>query len=456
MKTRSFTLVTVVSLVAVAAACGDTTSNPPLQLNLDRPVDIAFACYGGLRITSGVGATADQEVQIGTAQPVAACEFRSGARAVGDPVPVPPGQEDLTAQGGDPVPNASWFGLILQSGPGTVAIAQWATKPSTAFGGGDVVVLDADPLTPGKNSISVGEDPIAIVTDASGCMAVTANAGSCDLSVLDINSALDITTGIDVHRLAVTTAAGVPLRAKPAAMVVEPNTDVIGNACPIGGPTAARPGEPSATGIAYIAYPSCHLVAGVDLASGRIVTGVQYDALGVPQIVDGNVTCPDECGVGTPTTQGTRPVALDLELDPRTQDRRLVIGSDNSASITLVELDLGFRPSSLAQLALENPEGDLGVTALAMSPVIGMGGESGMVDDENAVGGDFQFVYAIANDRTVRVVDILNVRSECDTQVDPRFLRASFSAADLGCLAVGNAATPPRRAGARGPGIELG
>ena len=42
--------------------------------------------------------------------------------------------------------------------------------------------IDADPLTPGQNGISVGEEPVAIATDDSGCNEVIANAGSCDMS----------------------------------------------------------------------------------------------------------------------------------------------------------------------------------------------------------------------------------------------------------------------------------
>ena len=52
------------ALVLAVAACSDTATVPASQLNLDRPVDIAFACYGGLRITNGAPATIDQEVTL--------------------------------------------------------------------------------------------------------------------------------------------------------------------------------------------------------------------------------------------------------------------------------------------------------------------------------------------------------------------------------------------------------
>jgi hypothetical protein len=83
-------------LVSVAAlSCGETTTNPTNQLNFDRPIDVAFACYGGLRPTNGMPVTVDQEVTV-SAQPLAAGEIRSGSHPVSEPVPVPAGQENLT------------------------------------------------------------------------------------------------------------------------------------------------------------------------------------------------------------------------------------------------------------------------------------------------------------------------------------------------------------------------
>jgi hypothetical protein len=435
--------------VVLAVACGDTTNNAPTQLNLDRPVDIAFACYGGLRLTEGMAPDPGQGTTV-TAQPLQACDIRSGAHDASTPAPVPPGQEDLTAMGGDRIEGVQYFAFILQSAPGTVALAKWDTKPSSAFAGGDVSMLDADPLTPGENGISVGEDPIAIATDRVGCYEVTANAGSCDMSALDINSALDLgaVPGVKVERMDVKNGNGDVLRAKPIAMVAEPPSGTIGTACP------AQP-----TGLVYVAYPSCHLVAGIDTSTGTIVTGVTYDATG-PSLLTGaalaGITCPAECGGGGAMTTGTRPVTLDLELDARTSVARLVIGADNSSSIALVELDsLSFMPQSLSQIALSDPSGQLGITDVALSPVIGMGGNAGVINDDTAIGGDFQFVYAVATDSTIRVADVLMVNKECDTQVDPRFIHDLRNVHQLSCMPVGDPATPPRRAGMRGPGIEL-
>lgn len=431
-------------LSAGALSCGDTNNTGASQLNLDRPVDIGFACYGGLRITNGAPPKPTDEIQI-TAQPIEGCNIRSQSHAAGTPVPVPAGQEDLTGMMGAPVPGAAWYGFILQSAPGTVAIAQYATKPVSAFSGGDVLMLDADPLTPGKNGISVGEDPVAITPDKVGCYQLIANAGSCDLSALDVTSALDTSPDVRVNRIVVRNSLNQVVEARPAAMVGEPAAGTIGAAC------SSKP-----TGLVYIAYPSCHAVAAVDTATGMIVSSIDYSS-GTPTMRGGDLTCPAECGGGGTVTAGIRPVTLDLELDARTQQRKLVIGADNYPFITVVELGGDTLPLSLRQVKLEDPPtGTLGVTAIALSPTIGMGGSSGIINDDIAAGGDFQFAYAIATDDTVRVAEVAAVNRECDTQVDPRLIDKEMSIAALSCFRVGDLLTTPRRRpGARGPGIEL-
>ncbi|HEY4179750.1 MAG TPA: hypothetical protein VGM90_23070 [Kofleriaceae bacterium] len=437
-------LAVLVSVVSIA--CGGSSDVPPSQLNLDRPVDISFACYGGLRITNGAAATVDQDVTI-TAQPTSSCDFRSGASETTGTTPAPPGQESLSASGGITLPGTAWYGFILQSAPGTVALATFPTKPSASFSGADVNVIDADPLTPGKNSISVGEDPIAITTDQSGCFEVIANAGSCDMSELDVASALDTDPAVIVNRVPVVNKSGVPILAKPASMVADNGDSVIGAEC------VAEP-----TGTFYVTYPACHLVAAIQMQNGvaQIVGGIDLSS-GVPTVLpDGDVTCPAECGGGGTFTAGPRPVAVDLK--KTTAADRLVIGSDNSSAMTLVELDKTTQlPVSARNLALEDTtsDGSMGVTAVALTPQIGMGGSTGTINDDIASGGQFQFVYATASDNSVRVYDILNNNAECDTQIDPRLIDGVTSVHDLSCFPVGLPTTPARRPGAVGPGIRL-
>ncbi len=452
MKIRVVTALLVVS-AGVLASCGETSDVIASQANLDRPVDISFACWGGLRFTEGQPPTTDQRVDF-SAQPIEACNIRSGPNVVdpnnpGTPEhpnlipPVPAGQENI---GNSIVPIASWYGFILQSEPGTVAIAQFPTKEARAFGQGEVgvKVMDADPLTPGNNGISVGEDPVAITTDKTGCYEVIANAGSCDLSLLDVGTVFDMDPAVTVNRLAIKNAAGEEMLARPATMVGDAPGGTIGTACP-----------GTATGIVYIAYPSCHLVAAVDSATGTIVSGIDYST-GTPTITDGNVSCPAECGGGGTFTAGVRPTSLDLEKDPRNDATRLLIGAENSSQLTLVNLGADSLPASLQPVLLEDTQGgEMGVTAVAIGPQIGAGGDMG-INDDIAGGGQFQFVYALTTDDTVRVADVLPATPvECDTNVDPRLIDSVTSVRDLSCFPVGAPTTPARRANARGPGIHL-
>jgi hypothetical protein len=444
----------VVSLVVtVGAACSEPVATTIPQLNLDRPVDISFACYGPLTLTAEANAVID------SAQPVSSCEARSPQVVTyddeGDPIPTtPPGQNAANPP--------RWFGFILQA-PGTVALASWPVKavydaktPSNDLAQTDFTVLDTDPLTPGHNAINVGEDPVGIVSDRSGCFQVTANAGSCDLSTIDVASAVDgsPSTPVVVRRVDIKNARGETIRARPVAMVAEPGDPVatVGNRCPA-----------SSTGLIYVAYPSCHLVAAVDTATGTIVSGIQFDAAGVATVTDGNVSCIDECrsagSLPGPFTSGGRPVALDLEHDPRTNTRRLAIGMDNVPTVTVVDLDAASRPVAGAplQIALENTGGKLGVSALSLSPTMTTGGAGGTNNDRTppVAADEAQYVYAVATDDTVRVVDVLGIRQECDTQIDPRFVRAINDRRQLQCFPVGAPTNPIRRALARGPGIEL-
>lgn len=451
------------------AGCEDPTNSVLVQLNLDRPVDVAFTCYGGLRLTNTPDAPLASDMLTVSAQPLASCDIRSEPR---DPTtaptqPLPKGQEDLTAVGGAAPDAAAYYGLILQSGPGTVAVARFPADRAASYGGNETVILDTDPLTPGKNSISVGTRPVAIVTDPTGCYAVTANAGSCDLSTLDVNSALQFDGQAKVTRLAVKNGAGVELRARPSAMVSAPGAAPIGQVC------KANP-----TGLAYIAYPSCQLVAAVDLSTGVIQQALRFDATGAATVVSGaTVTCRpdgvplDECAGNAMGVAGPEPATLDLVRDDvrkpdpanpamadlRPVTERLAIGGRKSNKLTVVNLDLATSlPQALMPISqvplFERIAGQLGVLDVALSPQIAMGGANQKGVD-NINGPQFQFVYAVATDGSVRVASVLsdNLR-ECDTQVDPRPIHGFTDVSQLSCIAVGS---QPRRSGAAGPGIQV-
>ncbi|HEY4239745.1 MAG TPA: hypothetical protein VGM88_08015 [Kofleriaceae bacterium] len=437
-------------------ACDDTDDDIIGQLNLDRPMDIAFGCWGDERINNGEDPTLHlHDVHTG-AMPLSACTTYSGAPDSTGKKPAPDGQQDLTAMGGDFIGAVNWYGFVLQSAPGTVALVNFETKPSSSFTGADIVVMDADPLTPGKGAISVGQNPIAITTDKPGCKMVTANAGSCDMSVLDVATAVDedTTTPVHVDRLPVKTASGATVLAKPAAMVAEPSEGPAGYTC--GG---------TAIGKVFVAYPACHAIAEIDVSSGTVLSTILFDANGTAHMdSSGELTCPNECGttIGA-TTAGYRPVTMDLEdvnnadpVNPITR-RRLAVGADNSNIVNIIELDpTTSAPQSVQPVVLqENSTSNLGITSIALSPEMGMGGTVGSINDDNSPGGLFEFVYGVATDGTVRVADVLTLYQECDTEIDPRYVRSVRGVKQVSCFPVGVATNPPRRAEATGPGIQF-
>jgi hypothetical protein len=411
----------IVPLAFLAAACSNTiTSNPPN--NLERPSDIVFACHGDYRLYGDDGMATEGDELVRSAQPLVSCSTRSTGET-------PDGQQQLGDEPELQPPN--FHGFALQTGTGTLSLI---TFPSNSMS--PIAVDDADLLTPGKNAIPVGTLPIALTADPQGCHVVTANKGSCDLSVLDINSAIDRTTQAIVTRVSITNSAGDEVLAEPRAMVTEPSSSgVMGDACPA-----------SPDGLVYVAYPDCHMVAVVHSGTGEVRAGIRFNDDGTTEIVDGSFTCPDQCGGGPiVASDAERPTALFAS----TEGERLYIGAENSNTVTIVELDADHLPLSIARLPLE---GDVGVVRIAVSDLLNMGGSLGMLGGS---AGEFRFVYAITSDGTIRVADVHNLMSECDTQVDPRYSHDIKDVSLLSCFPVGDVATPPRRFGAISPGIHV-
>ncbi len=408
-------------LLAVLA-CSDNNVNVVVR-NLDGPTDVAFGCVGDLKLTS----TGDV---VRSAQPLASC----AARVQGE---IPPGQED--------VPLApDLFAFVLQQTRGTIAVID-------IFAG---AVADSDPFAPGRNAIPIGTLPVGLVEDQSGCFVMTANAGSCDLSALDVESAVSLNAPAQVTRIPITNGAGETMLAKPRAIErAQLPSETIGVDC-----------SSSPSGRVYVTFPECHLVAAIDGGTGQMVAGIRMLDDGNAEITDGNVTCPNQCGTGSVSNAVPRGLTADagvpdagvLDLPPGApvavklspDGSRLYLGSQNSPVLTVVDLDAGGLPVQLQRVVLE---GEVGISTIDVSNTISMGGA---FDSIGQVGVDFAFAYVIATDGSIRVVDVDGL-VECDTQVDPRYLRDISNIEFLACMPVGDPATPPRRAGARGPGIRL-
>ena len=401
-------------LLAVVACSPD--SNPRDILNLDGPTDIAFACYGDLRIVGDNGVADPEDPIVLSAQPIESCVLRQSGQ-------IPPGQEPpVGSQVG--LSAANWA-FVLQPTNGSVALLNIFTN----------LVFDTDPLTPGRNAIPVGTLPVGIVADQSGCHMMTANAGSCDLSQLDVGSAISSAVPASVLRTPFTSSIGTPIAARPQAIVGPVAGGSIGEAC-----------GAAAQGNVYVSFPGCGLVAAVNAATGQVVAGVTMAADGTGTLTSGDVTCPVECAAGMtpPPTAGTSPLVIERSPD----GTQLFIGSRDHAVLNVVRLDPVGVPVSIESVVLE---GEIGVTSITGSDLLDMGGSGG---GNGSSGVQFQFAYVAATDGSIRVVDLGGSR-ECDTQVDPRFLADERDLTILSCFTVGDAATPPRRANADGPGIRL-
>tara|TARA_R110002073_G_scaffold103664_12_gene234850 strand:- start:71028 stop:74186 length:3159 start_codon:yes stop_codon:yes gene_type:complete len=418
-KLGSATLGLAVSGLAVSgllvSACTDTTTATTVR-NLDRPSEIAFACFGDLAI-DGVATT--------SAQPLSSC----AAHLSGMP---PAGQEAIIA------PN--YFAFVLQPAEGTVAVLNIAS----------VGIQDNDLFTPGLNDIPVGTLPVGMAEDRTGCFAITANSGSCDLAAIDMTSALTLSEVAQVNRVGITTPAGEPLLARPRSITGGPQTDVIGEACP------AVP-----EGLLYIAYPDCNLVAVVDAGTGETQSGLAFRDTGVIEAATDEdfAACPVQCSNGSlilahgtePETIEEKPVAVEVSPDGLS----LYVTSETSPFFTIVELDADGLPTANVRRIRVSPDSEgneVGLRNFAVSDRIDMGGN--LFNSVVQPVGEFQFVYAIATDSTIRVIDIEHTQ-ECDTQVDPRYLVDETDVEFLSCMPVGDLRTPPRRAGAKGPGIQL-
>jgi hypothetical protein len=491
----------VAALALAVAACEDPQQPPPLD-TINGPTDVAFTCYGRMRVTADPENPNEADPIVDTLLPMELCQaWNRVTFTLNDPDPDARGDEYVEL--GEPPPAgqgplmdftagqrlddaeiaalADWlesihlYGFVLQRNRGTVTITtDWLGSTQ------DIDPWDGDPFGPGINSIPVGSQPAGIVSDANGCHMLTANAGSCDLSVLDMRQTLGGDGVPAVRSVPVINAAGDILAVKPRAVVSHP-----------GAPAAVPPGTELACadnfdGLVYIAYPDCNAVAAVDPATGEIRGSLVFGEDGSVVVGDANLSCgaatcggpgeppvverpdagpdvdvdagipdagaPDaaapDAGLGIAAVDTRpRPVALHMAED----GKRLYIGAENWAQVTVVELDDNGLPVPASPWSALL-EGDVGVTALAATALIPMGGDSGYTEDGPF--GDFQFVYAVATDNSVRVVEVGGLDRECDTQIDPRYLRDLSDDKLLACLPIGDPALP-RRVGARSPGIVM-
>ena len=492
MTTRGWGALVGVTMALVASASGCSTPPPPASAhNLERPSDIAFACVGLFGAPSDDAGAGDglTKPQV-SGRPMAECHV--------------PHQFDLP-----PTFRRRTFGFVANTARHELSLVDMDNSK----------LIDLDPTNPGTNVAPLGVLPEQIAASDDGCRIVSANRGSCDLTLVDVGALVTPTLAAEAsvttlqaprttvsQDIVVQGPAGKRLYVSPQEVQFLPQdtSAVTGpqNLCerarphadPVGwNQTPATPKQDQWK--ALVTYPSCDLVALVNLPSGIIVDSVKITPGADGQSVtvvntgadpdcpvhdfcdDSQATSPDagatdaaDGGRPAPVAvngatfvnpTGTRPGPLAITPD----GQRAYVGLTQASFITplMIQEDKLVIPP-VASIPLH--EGALGAERIRLSvDPYKRTGEPGQFGRFVGEGPDRtrQYLYVIAHDGTVRVVDVSPAgqglpEQECDTNVDPAQVMPPLMPDDeraTTCFAVNDANTARRRPLSRGPGIRL-
>jgi hypothetical protein len=370
-------------------------------------------------------------------------------------------------------------------------------------------LVDMNVEVPGYNFIPAGILPTDLDASADGCHVISTNVGSCDLTLLDAPALAGIGLGnrdaADEPSSLVSTL--IPSTFDPALQRRRPLGARPGQVLSVPASLTQAPGlapgqslmglcDPLVRASAYVSFPTCNLVAELDLQTGNILQSRQFvsDGFGV-SVVDTGVTpsCPVECPAQFDVeADGELPAAmvdadgpfvqaLSLSLEPplpnedpepggggeeaateyddadaSIEGQRLFVGGLGSDILFELPIeDSGLWKPVSNQLRLSDAGG---IKGISVSPAV-----NASID---AQGSAFsQFLYIVAGDGSTRVVgrelpaaeDSIGI--ECETQLDPSLVPKGDAAA-VACVAVSqspNEGQPAERRGfARGPGIRPG
>jgi hypothetical protein len=327
-------------------------------------------------------------------------------------------------------------------------------------------LVDLDRRTPGYQFVPAGALPSDVVSADDSCWIASANAGSCNISVVDTRSVAAAMFDVERAEAGLSGAASTiapqrfdldaggwrPLAARVGAILSVPSglslsTDVPGTTvtdlalCPAGVGKSV-----------YVTFPTCDLVAEVDLNSQHILQSFQFveDEDGEWSVLDAGTSpvCEVDCaaqldleggvpdaGAGVATLAPTaleliqRPVqqssdapldAADLAVD----GQALLVGGQGSDTMfeILIDDDGAWFPDA-NQLELFEAGG---INSIHLAPPVDLDVEGRVcVGSEGQAIDPHQFIYVVVGDGSTRVVDrsLPADRSfigvECDTQVDP-------------------------------------
>jgi hypothetical protein len=271
---------------AVGAGCGQQSIVLPSR-DFDRPTDMTFACLG-------LDEQEDKTLEP-FGQPMGKCH--------------PPQESDESASLPDAekatfrtyafVPNA-------ERGDLTVIDMSYCRSGDASCSPPGAALVDLDSLSVGFGGAPLGELPEVVAASQDGCRVVSANRGSCDLTLVNPEVLLgqhglrpgERPTKADARPYAVTvvprTASGRLAVAPGEVYFLPQQTATHGGdqdlcdplrddgaraegtlAAPVGAPAASK--ALPATWRAVVTFPSCDLVALMDLPSGDILDSVQVE-----------------------------------------------------------------------------------------------------------------------------------------------------------------------------------
>jgi hypothetical protein len=506
-------------LVVLAASC---TSQPVIlpSRDFDRPTDIAFVCMGTFAGSASGAADGGAE----------ATDAASS------------GSEVLS---GRPMRECHQRGTIDMTDS---AHHTFAFLPNSS--NGQLSVIDADRWSlvnlelpnSGFTGLPLGVLPTQIAASDDGCRLVTANHGSCDLSFVDPSAVLASTVARDTNK-SVTSAS-------PTTVInVVPKTKNSGRELRVlagevaflpqntGGLTSNQslcpsPGDANDHWQALATFPSCDLVAVIDLPSGVIQKAAYAkktagDSVELVALAEGeDPVCPVDCtfpppgdasaeassdggaiDAGTPEADGAGPDTSDggapeggaveagapeaapppvdpdpgdvryigagalrpgpIAIIPEVGPARAYVGLANAAFVLALEVDQNqLVPGS----AIALHEGALGVDRIRLSidpykdkttpPQFAgsfVGNDPALDLSKRQVVQDRQYLYVIARDGTLRVVQVAYPGSEheCETNLDFVSMDPTTRMNNMNDACPQVTGPAVRKPGAVGPGIRL-
>lgn len=441
-------LALALSCATCVVSCSSTPTVIPTK-NMDRPSDMTFVCLG---LDPNDGSKL-------SGRPMSECHIR--------------GESDYdearqTYSNGRRVRGT--FAFIPNATRGELAVADMDTGR----------LLDLGPGSAGYSMLPIGGDPESVAATQDGCWVVTANRTTCDFTLVDPARIVLLAETFDRNTLSPITGVGESVYRIRTIETGTTHTKLHSAAgeiafLPTGGAGTTCAEKPPT---AVATFPGCDMVAVLDFSfetSTATVRSAYYVRSGRFEDAGNEPACPVDCatsdsqqdggespGLGAQSPDGGSSEgagAVDAEapeaggglrlqaLAVEPGGARVHVASLRDTAITSFDVAGGRLANPSRFELVDKPAGitrlRLGVDPYATTTLADATVVQGRFLDDN-----HKFLYAIANDDSIRVVDITGPAPvECDVNVLP-----NAQTSGRPCVPVG---TARRRALARGPGLTV-